>query len=184
MDSPEESFEILDDAKASVDKLHGVTDLKILNEEWVRYRANNKARGERSRVTFGELNNFVKTFMETGRSSTARALTTLQTSLVFIVLAFIVITSATALVIRNAIARAMAEAIDVSERIAEGDLTGRILIGSLQSKDEVTLLQGSLGVMQDRLREVGERLRERRLVVPGYSQIEDSGVVVAAGPQG
>ena len=167
-----ESFEILDDAKASVDKLHGVTDLKILNEEWVRYRANNKARGERSRVTFGELNNFVKTFMETGRSSTARALTTLQTSLVFIVLAFIVITSATALVIRNAIARAMAEAIDVSERIAEGDLTGRILIGSLQSKDEVTLLQGSLGVMQDRLREVLSGVRSGvEIVASGSTQL-------------
>ena len=167
-----ESFEILDDAKVSVEKVHGIVDLRVLNEEWVKYRANNKARGERSRVTFGELNDFSKTFMETGRVSTSRALTTLQTSLVFIVLIFIIITTATALVIRNAIARAMGEAIEISERIAEGDLTGKILRGSIRSRDEVTRLQGSLGVMQDRLREVLSGVRSGvEIVASGSTQL-------------
>ena len=152
--------------------MHGIVDLRVLNEEWVKYRANNKARGERSRVTFGELNDFSKTFMETGRVSTSRALTTLQTSLVFIVLIFIIITTATALVIRNAIARAMGEAIEISERIAEGDLTGKILRGSIRSRDEVTRLQGSLGVMQDRLREVLSGVRSGvEIVASGSTQL-------------
>jgi methyl-accepting chemotaxis protein len=164
-----ESFDILDDAKASVDRLQGVTDLKALNEEYVKYRANNKERGERSRVTFGELNAFAGTFMEDGRSSTAKTLASLQITLIVIVLAFIALLTAAALVIRNAIVGPMGEAVAITRRIAAGDLTGKISAGSGQSRDEVTLMLDSLGTMQDRLRDVLSQVRSGAERVAGGS---------------
>jgi methyl-accepting chemotaxis protein len=176
-----ESFDILDDAKASVDGLKGVTDLKVLNTEWVKYRANNKARGERSRVTFGQLNDFAKTFMENGRSSTAKALTYLQVTLVVIVLAFIALTSIAAMLIRNAIVTHMGQAVAIAERIATGDLTGKILEGSTQSKDEVTHLLGSLIVMQDRLRDVLAKVRaDAERVASGSTELSATATQMAA----
>jgi methyl-accepting chemotaxis protein len=176
-----ESFDILDDGKASVDGLKGVTDLKTLNDEWKKYRANNKARGERSRVTFGELNDFAKTFMETGRASTAKALTFLQVSLVAIVLLFIAITSVAALLIRNAIVQHMDEAVAIAERIAGGDLTGKIVNGSRSSKDEVTHMLGSLGEMQEHLRDVLSKVRSgAERVASGSTELSATAEEMAA----
>jgi methyl-accepting chemotaxis protein len=154
-----ESFDILDDAKASVDGLKGETNLKVLNDAWVIYRANNKARGERSRVTFGELNHFANTFMESGRSATSQALVHLQISLIFIVLSFIALTTMAALLIRNAIVKHLTEAVTITKRIANGDLTGAIVGPSTGSKDEVAQMLGSLTEMQGRLRDVLAKVR-------------------------
>jgi len=176
-----ESFDILDDAKASVDGLKGVTDLQVLNAEWVKYRANNKARGERSRVTFGQLNDFAKTFMESGRSSTAKALVYLQVTLVIIVLAFIALTSIAALLIRNAIVTRMGQAVAIAQRIAAGDLTGKILEGSTESKDEVTHMLGSLTVMQDQLRDVLAKVRaDAEKVASGSTELSATAAQMAA----
>jgi methyl-accepting chemotaxis protein len=176
-----ESFDILEDGKASVDRLRGVTDLKVLNDEWVKYRANNKARGERSRATFGELNDFAKTFMETGRSSTTKSLVTLQISLVLIVLTFIAITAVSALLIRNAIVAPMGVAVAIAERIAAGDLTGTILGGSRASEDEVTHMLGSLGEMQAQLRDVLSQVRSGvETVASGSTQLSATAEEMAA----
>ncbi len=176
-----ESFDILTDGEASINKVKGVTDLKALNEEWKTYRANNKARGERARQTFGSLTEFAKAFMEEGRSTTSKALSLLQGVLVLIVLGFIAITGAASFLIRNSIIKPMASAVAITERIAQGDLTGTIAGGALNARDEVIQMLGSLNEMQLQLRDVLSLVRSgAETVASGSTELSATAHEMAA----
>jgi methyl-accepting chemotaxis protein len=176
-----ESFAILEDGMNGVEKVRGVTDLKALNAEWIQYRANNKTRGERARETFGELDKFAHDFMESGRASVSRALAILQTALIVIVLVFIVLTAASAYLIRNSIVGPMHGAVGVAKRIAHGDLTGMVEGGSLDTSNEVGQLLGALGEMQTRLRDVLTQVRRgAETAASGSTQLSATSEEMAA----
>ena len=176
-----DSFDILEDANATLAKVKGVSDLKALNAEWKRYRDANKDRGIRSRKTFGALTEATKAQIEAGQNAPAKDLDKLRIALALMVAAASIMTVVGSIWVRNSIVTPMARAANVVESIAEGDLTGRIGGGRRGSEDEVSHLLGCMAAMQDRLRDVLSRvLVSAETVASGSMELSASAGQMAA----
>ena len=149
-----DSFDILDDGTATVAKVKGLTDIRALSGEWKIYRANNKDRGDRARLSFSALTGSSKALIDEGRLAPAQDLAKLRMTLILIVLAASVATVIGTVWMRNSIVKPVKDAVRAAERIASGDLTVPVQGGLKNSQDEIAHLLGSLEEMQERLRAV------------------------------
>jgi methyl-accepting chemotaxis protein len=176
-----DSFDILEDAHATVVKLNGVTDLKVLNTVWRRYRDDNKDRGIRSRKTFGALTEATKNLIETGQNAPAKDLDKLRIALIIIVGISSVVTVIGSIWVRNSIVTPISKAKNVVENIAKGDLTREIEGGDMASNDEVVHLLGTMAAMQDHLRDVLSHVRaSAETVASGSMELSASANEMAA----
>jgi len=176
-----DAFDILDNGLKAVAAVKGETDLKGLNERWRAYRDDNKVRGENARLSFAGLNDFARAYMEKSRQAASRDLVLLQAAMVLIVLAAIAGSVVASGLIRRSIVRPMAEAVGMAERIAEGDLTGQLLGGSRESRDEVVHMLGALAGMQERLRDVLSQVRSgAETVASGSTELSATAEEMAA----
>ncbi|MCE1247110.1 MAG: methyl-accepting chemotaxis protein [Firmicutes bacterium] len=106
------------------------------------------------RSTRGKLNELkeltVKIATDNTKSSMAMS-ASIKSTIVFIVIAGVIIAIASGLLISRSITKPLAEGVDAANKLADGDLTIHL---EADSRDETGMLIGAMGEMVDKLRDV------------------------------
>jgi methyl-accepting chemotaxis protein len=122
-----------------------------LSNEWAEYRKQVTPVANRARDSFKALTDESKTFMEASRASTSSSLAAMQRILAIVQICGTGLVILFGIILVNAIIRPLIQAVDIAGRVAAGDLTSKIVVGS---SDETGQLLAAMDSMAGNLRQM------------------------------